>query len=105
MVGLVAGEIGVVFEGTDHTLVALERLAAHPDVAVIISDQRMPGMSGTEFLRRTAADYPDIMRIILTGYTDVEDLVGAINEGKVFKYVTKPWDEQDLRRLIITSLM
>jgi signal transduction histidine kinase/CheY-like chemotaxis protein/class 3 adenylate cyclase len=85
-------------------LVALERLAAHPDVAVIISDQRMPGMSGTEFLRRTAADYPDIMRIILTGYTDVEDLVGAINEGKVFKYVTKPWDDVELKEIVRQAL-
>lgn len=84
--------------------VALELLAAHPDVAVIISDQRMPGMSGTEFLRRTAADYPDIMRIILTGYTDVEDLVGAINDGKVFKYVTKPWDDIELKGIVKQAL-
>lgn len=83
---------------------ALELLAANRDVAVIISDQRMPGMSGTEFLRRTAADYPDIMRIILTGYTDVEDLVGAINEGKVFKYVTKPWDDSELRGIVQQAL-
>ncbi|HBW58292.1 MAG TPA: hypothetical protein DEF27_10995, partial [Oscillatoriales bacterium UBA8482] len=71
---------------------ALEILASESDVAVIISDQRMPQMSGTEFLSLTAAQYPDIIRIILTGYTDVEDLVEAINSGKVFKYVTKPWD-------------
>lgn len=83
---------------------ALDLLATHPDVAVIISDQRMPGMSGTEFLRRTAADYPDIMRIILTGYTDVEDLVGAINDGKVFKYVTKPWDDTDLKEIVRQAL-
>ncbi|MBD0335188.1 MAG: response regulator [Cyanobacteria bacterium Co-bin13] len=88
----------------DDGLAALNILAAHPDVAVIISDQRMPGMSGTEFLRRTAADYPDIMRIILTGYTDVEDLVGAINEGKVFKYVTKPWDDVELREIVRQAL-
>ncbi|RZM75488.1 response regulator [Leptolyngbya iicbica LK] len=83
---------------------ALETLTEHPDVAVIISDQRMPGMSGTEFLRQTAVQYPNIMRIILTGYTDVEDLVGAINQGKVFKYVTKPWEAQDLKTVVSQAL-
>lgn len=84
--------------------VALDVLTQHPDVAVIISDQRMPGMSGTEFLRQTAVQYPNIMRIILTGYTDVEDLVGAINQGKVFKYVTKPWEASDLKMVVTQAL-
>lgn len=79
---------------------ALEILAKEGEVAVIISDQRMPKMSGTEFLSLTAAQYPDVIRIILTGYTDVEDLVEAINAGKVFKYVTKPWDAQELKTLV-----
>jgi signal transduction histidine kinase/response regulator RpfG family c-di-GMP phosphodiesterase len=79
---------------------ALEILAKEGEVAVIISDQRMPKMSGTEFLSLTAAQYPDVIRIILTGYTDVEDLVEAINAGKVFKYVTKPWDAEDLKMLV-----
>lgn len=79
---------------------ALEVLANEGDVAVIISDQRMPLMSGTEFLSLTAAKYPDIIRIILTGYTDVEDLVEAINSGKVFKYVTKPWNADELRSVV-----
>ncbi|AFY64922.1 response regulator [Geitlerinema sp. PCC 7407] len=79
---------------------ALEILEAEGDVAVIISDQRMPLMSGTEFLSLTATRYPDIIRIILTGYTDVEDLVEAINAGKVFKYVTKPWDDEELRGVV-----
>jgi signal transduction histidine kinase/response regulator RpfG family c-di-GMP phosphodiesterase len=80
--------------------VALEILAREGDVAVIISDQRMPSMSGTEFLSLTATQYPDIIRIILTGYTDVEDLVEAINSGKVFKYVTKPWDDEELKVVV-----
>ena len=79
---------------------ALEILAKQGEVAVIISDQRMPKMSGTEFLSLTAAKYPDVIRIILTGYTDVEDLVEAINAGQVFKYVTKPWDAQELINLV-----
>lgn len=79
---------------------ALDILEKEGDIAVIISDQRMPGMSGTEFLSQTATRYPDIIRIILTGYTDVEDLVEAINAGKVFKYVTKPWDDQELKVVV-----
>lgn len=79
---------------------ALEILANETDVAVIISDQRMPLMSGTEFLSLTANKYPDIMRIILTGYTDVEDLVDAINAGKVFKFVTKPWNADELKAVV-----
>jgi GAF domain-containing protein/class 3 adenylate cyclase/two-component SAPR family response regulator len=80
--------------------IALDLLATEGDIAVIISDQRMPLMSGTEFLSLTATQYPDIMRIILTGYTDVEDLVEAINSGKVFKYVTKPWDDDELKGVV-----
>jgi len=79
---------------------ALDILAKEGDIAVIISDQRMPHMSGTEFLSLTATQYPDIIRIILTGYTDVVDLVEAINSGKVFKYVTKPWDEEELKAVV-----
>ncbi|HEY9882300.1 MAG TPA: response regulator, partial [Thermosynechococcaceae cyanobacterium] len=70
---------------------ALELLASEGEVAVIISDQRMPEMKGTEFLSRTVPPFPDTMRIILTGFTDVEDLVEAINSGQVYKYITKPW--------------
>lgn len=83
---------------------ALELLEEQPDIAVIISDQRMPGMSGTEFLRQTAVKHPNIIRIILTGYTDVEDLVDAINEGRVFKYVTKPWEDEHLRAVVQQAL-
>ncbi|MEM7769504.1 MAG: GAF domain-containing protein, partial [Cyanobacteria bacterium P01_A01_bin.37] len=79
---------------------ALDILDREGEVAVIISDQRMPYMSGTEFLGLTATRYPDIIRIILTGYTDVDDLVEAINAGKVFKYVTKPWDDDELKTVV-----
>lgn len=83
---------------------ALELLANEGDISVIISDQRMPMMSGTEFLSLTATQYPDIIRIILTGYTDVEDLVEAINAGKVFKYVTKPWEAEELKAVVRQAL-
>ncbi|MDX2231031.1 MAG: response regulator [Leptolyngbyaceae cyanobacterium bins.349] len=79
---------------------ALEVLAAEGEVAVIISDQRMPEMKGTEFLSRTVPQFPDTMRIILTGFTDVEDLVEAINSGQVYKYITKPWNPDELKAVV-----
>ncbi|MBD2313647.1 response regulator [Desertifilum sp. FACHB-1129] len=79
---------------------ALEVLASEGEVAVIISDQRMPEMKGTEFLSRTVPQFPNTMRIILTGFTDVEDLVEAINSGQVYKYITKPWDPNELKAVV-----
>ncbi|HEY9642595.1 MAG TPA: response regulator [Coleofasciculaceae cyanobacterium] len=79
---------------------ALEILATEGEVAVIISDQRMPEMKGTEFLSKTVPQFPDTMRIILTGFTDVEDLVEAINSGQVYKYITKPWDPHELKVVV-----
>lgn len=81
-------------------IVALEVLASEGEVAVIISDQRMPEMKGTEFLSKTVPQFPDTMRIILTGFTDVEDLVEAINSGQVYKYITKPWDPNELKAVV-----
>lgn len=84
-------------------LKALQVLEQHGEMAVIISDQRMPRMNGTEFLSRTVDSFPDTIRILLTGYTDVEDLVGAINAGKVFKYITKPWNPKDLKTIVMQA--
>lgn len=79
---------------------ALDILDKQGEMAIIISDQRMPEMLGTEFLSRTVERFPDTIRVVLTGYTDVEDLVEAINAGKVFKYITKPWKPQQLQVII-----
>ena len=79
---------------------ALEVLTREGEVAVIISDQRMPEMKGTEFLSKTVPDFPDTVRMILTGFTDVEDLVEAINAGQVYQYITKPWDPDTLQQLV-----
>ena len=79
---------------------ALEVLAEHGEVAVIISDQRMPEMKGTEFLSKTVPEFPDTVRIILTGFTDVEDLVDAINAGQVYRYITKPWNPDELKLVV-----
>lgn len=82
---------------------ALELLRIH-DVALIISDQRMPSMTGIEFLKRAAELRPHTVRIILTGYTDVTALVEAINSGVVYKYVTKPWVNEDLLQTVKRAL-
>ena len=79
---------------------ALELLSTEGEVAVIISDQRMPEMKGTEFLSKTVPEFPDTVRIILTGFTDVEDLVDAINAGQVYRYITKPWDPDELKTVV-----
>ncbi len=78
---------------------ALEALA-HYDAAVIISDQRMPEMTGIEFLQRASEIRRQTVRIILTGYTDVNDLVSAINSGVIYKYITKPWVNSDLMQTV-----
>ncbi|MDO8931627.1 MAG: EAL domain-containing protein, partial [Rhodocyclaceae bacterium] len=78
---------------------ALDLLGKH-DVGVILSDQRMPGMSGTELLRRVRTMHPDIVRIILSGYSEVTTITEAINKGEVYKYVTKPWENDDLIALL-----
>ncbi|MEH2070136.1 MAG: SpoIIE family protein phosphatase [Nostoc sp.] len=84
----------------NHAFAALEILEKVGEMAVIISDQRMPEMSGSEFFSRTVERFPDTIRILLTGFTDVEDLVDAINSGQVFKYITKPWNPEQLRALV-----
>jgi serine phosphatase RsbU (regulator of sigma subunit)/CheY-like chemotaxis protein len=84
----------------DGAVSALNLLETQGEMAVIISDQRMPLMNGTEFLSKTVDRFPDTIRILLTGYTDVEDLVEAINSGKVFKYITKPWNPEHLKAVV-----
>jgi diguanylate cyclase (GGDEF)-like protein/PAS domain S-box-containing protein len=74
----------------------LELLAQH-EVDVIVSDQRMPGMTGVEFLRIAKDKYPDTVRIVLSGYTELQSVTDAVNEGAIYKFLTKPWDDAKLR--------
>ncbi len=74
----------------------LELLSAN-DAAVIVADQRMPAMSGTEFLEHSMAIRPDAVRIVLTGYTDIAAIIEAINKSRIYRYVTKPWESEELR--------
>mgnify|MGYP003945526717 CR=1 FL=1 len=74
----------------------LENISVH----VIIADQRMPGITGVEFFKSIVDKYPDPTRILLTGYTDIEALADAINEGHIYRYITKPWNELELHNSI-----
>lgn len=75
---------------------ALQRMVEH-EVDVIISDQRMPGMTGVEFLHRAKALYPHTVRMVLSGYTELQSIIDAVNEGAIYKFLTKPWDDERLR--------
>ena len=69
-------------------------------VDVIVSDQRMPGMTGVELLRRVKALCPDTVRIVLSGYTELQSVTDAINDGSVYRFLTKPWDDEQLRSFV-----
>jgi len=74
------------------------------DIALILADQRMPEMTGAEFLAQTLSINPHIIRIILTGYTDTASLIQAINQGQIYQYITKPWNRQELQIIVRRAL-
>jgi len=82
---------------------ALE-LMQHTQVAVIVTDQRMPGMSGIEFLRHAAGLQPDAVGLIVTAFTDVDVLIEAINLGHIHRYITKPWDSREVKGVLTQAL-
>lgn len=81
---------------TSKAVEALDILATHR-VDVIISDQRMPEMTGVEFLSKVKTLYPSIVRVVLSGYSDIGSITEAINKGAIYKYFSKPWDDEELR--------
>ncbi|NQZ01211.1 MAG: hybrid sensor histidine kinase/response regulator [Bdellovibrionales bacterium] len=83
---------------------ALEILKSDPEVSLIISDQRMPQMTGVEFLEKSMKYAPTAMRILLTGYTDIDSVIAAINMGQIYRYLTKPWDPIDLAKTVDTAI-
>ncbi|MEL6593872.1 MAG: adenylate/guanylate cyclase domain-containing protein, partial [Bacteroidota bacterium] len=78
----------------------LEKLKESGPVHLIITDQRMPGMTGVEFLKKTLPDFPESVRMILTGYSDMEAIIKLINDAQIYRYITKPWDAHELRMTI-----
>jgi DNA-binding NtrC family response regulator len=74
---------------------ALEILRRQP-IHVLMTDQRMPEMTGVELLRRAQGDSPEAIRLIFTGYADIKAVIAAINQGQIYRYLTKPWDPDEL---------
>ncbi len=80
----------------DEARAILDKYIIH----ILITDQRMPGTLGTELLAQAAKDYPSQIRILLTGFTDVEALKDAVNRGQIFRYIEKPWNDYELKKTI-----
>ncbi len=76
------------------------RLLREQEAQIVMSDQRMPGTSGVEFLARVRAEHPDAIRLLFTGYADLKAVIDAINEGHVYRYITKPWDPEELQAVL-----
>ncbi len=93
-------EVGIATSGAQ----ALQLMATLP-FDVVISDQRMPGMSGVELLAQIREKHPRAMRILLTGYADLQATLDAVNRGEVFRYVTKPWNNDQLRLTVQQAMV
>jgi DNA-binding NtrC family response regulator len=78
---------------------ALEILQRQP-IHVVMTDQRMPEMTGVQLLSQVQGESPEAMRIVFTGYADIKAVIDAINQGRIFRYITKPWDPDELRALL-----
>jgi response regulator RpfG family c-di-GMP phosphodiesterase len=70
------------------------------EIEIVLTDQRMPEMTGVEFLESIIPDFPNPIRILLTGYTDMQALIDAVNKGQIYRYINKPWDEEELKMFI-----
>jgi signal transduction histidine kinase len=84
----------------NNTVEALEHLNKHPDMRAIFCDQRMPDKTGVQFFEEIRADFPHPIRMLLTGYADIESVIDAINRGNVFRYIKKPWTDADIKTAI-----
>jgi len=80
------------------------RVLEENEVHVVMADQRMPEMTGVEFLAQMKEQYPDIIRLVFTGYADVRAVVDAINQGNVYRYITKPWEPEELKSIISQAM-
>ena len=76
------------------------KILSEKDIHIILCDQRMPKVTGIEFFESILEIYPGPIRILITGYTDVNAVIDAINRGQVYKYLTKPWNENDIKNCI-----
>ena len=88
-----------VFTSTDARR-ALELLDEKAPIAVVLTDQRMPNMSGVEFLTEVCRRHPATVRMILTGFADMNAIIEAINDGHVYAYISKPWEPDQLKQVM-----
>ncbi len=79
---------------------AYNHLKAHPDISVILCDQRMPEITGSIFFEEMKDRYPDPVRMLITGYSDIESVIDAVNKGHIYRYIKKPWTDADIRSAI-----
>lgn len=79
---------------------AVEYLKQYPEISVILCDQRMPDKTGVQFFEEIRIDYPNPVRMLITGYTDIESVIDAVNRGHIFRYIKKPWTDSDIRSAI-----
>lgn len=79
---------------------AYEYLKAHTDIRIILCDQRMPDKTGVQFFEEMRDEYPDPVRMLITGYTDIESVIDAVNRGHIFRYIKKPWTDNDVKSAI-----
>lgn len=82
----------------------LDILRSDEEIQIVISDYRMPGLNGVDFLKEVCRNWPDTIRMVLSGYADTAAVVEAINDGQIFKFIPKPWDEEELRTTIQMGL-
>lgn len=99
-----------IFVDTDYTVMTATsgesaiKILEENDVQVIVSDYRMPGMNGIELLKIVRKQWNDIVRIILSGYADIGAVIAAINEGHIYKFISKPWNDEDFKITIANAI-
>lgn len=79
-------------------------ILSHQSVDIVISDMRMPHIDGPEFLEKVKDQYPSINRMIMSGYADLESVVNAINQGNISQFISKPWDNDALKKMVLDNL-
>lgn len=81
---------------TATSVAQAEEIIQNNEIHVAISDQKMPGITGVEFFESLVSKYPDVMRVLMTAYSDLDILVDAINKGQVYRYFAKPWNREEI---------
>ena len=92
---------------TVHTAISGEKglqILEQQNIDIVVSDKNMPGMNGNEFLQKVAEQWPETVRIMLTAYTELNDVIASINSGRIWSYIKKPWDNDEFKLNIQQAL-